>query len=253
MQLGLPRLRDLTFEPCILVPTYDNPDTIRRVVEEACRHLAAVIVVDDGSAAPGREAAAALAAAKLAHVHRREENGGKGAAVKAGFRVARTLGYTHALQVDADGQHRLDDIPRFLDAARAQPEALILGAPAFDRSAPRGRIIGRQITRFWTNVETGGRVIQDPMCGFRVYPLDAAIAAGASGDAMDFDPEIAVRMFWRGTPVVNLSTKVRYVSRQEGGVSHFRFFRDNVLISWMHTRLFFGALFRLWRFPKAAP
>lgn len=243
----------MTFEPCILVPTYDNPATIRRVVEEARRHLPAVIVVDDGSGPAGRDAAAELVVAKLAHVHRRDENGGKGAAVKDGFRVARTLGYTHALQIDADGQHRLDDIPRFLEAARVRPEALILGAPAFDESAPRGRIIGRQITRFWTNVETGGRVIQDPMCGFRVYPLEAAIAAGASGDAMDFDPEIAVRMVWRGTPVVNLSTQVRYVSKADGGVSHFRLFRDNVLISWMHTRLFFGALFRLWRFPKVAP
>ena len=241
----------MTFLPCILVPTFDNPETIRRVVTDARRHLTDVIVVDDGSAEAGAAAARALAEEKLAHLHRRDANGGKGAAVKDGFRVARSLGFSHALQVDADGQHVLDDIPRFLEAARARPDALVLGAPAFDASAPRGRLVGRQITRFWTNVETGGRVIQDPMCGFRVYPLDAAIAAGARGDAMDFDPEVAVRLVWRGTPVVNLPTRVRYIPKEEGGVSHFRLFRDNVLISWMHTRLFFGALFRLWRFPKA--
>lgn len=235
----------MTFRPCILVPTYDNPATLRRVVEDARAHLPEIVVVDDGSGEPGSLAARALGEEKLAYVHRRETNGGKGAAVKDGFRVAKRLGYTHALQVDADGQHQLDDIPAFLEKAREQPEALVLGAPVFDESAPKGRLVGRQITRFWTNVETGGRVIQDPMCGFRVYPLDAAIRAGARGDAMDFDPEVAVRMYWDGTPVVNVPTRVRYVPKEEGGVSHFRLFRDNVLISWMHTRLFFGAIARV--------
>jgi glycosyltransferase involved in cell wall biosynthesis len=167
--------------------------------------------------------------------HHREGNGGKGAAVTTGFHLARELGYSHALQVDADGQHELEDLPTFLEAARDQPEALVLGAPRYDESAPRGRLIGRQITRFWTNIETGGRVIDDPMCGFRVYPLAAACeVADRCGTRMDFDIEVAVRMVWFGCPVINLPTRVHY---PEGGVSHFQMFGDNVRISWMHSRL----------------
>jgi polyprenyl-phospho-N-acetylgalactosaminyl synthase len=233
------------FRPCALIPTYDNPRTLRAVVERVRAQVADVVVVDDGSAEPGRREAARLAEDGLARVTRRARNGGKGAAVKTGFRFAHELGYTHALQVDADGQHALADIPRFLEAAARAPEALILGAPIYDHTAPRGRLVGRKITLFWTRVEAGRDVIADPMCGFRVYPLAAALAAPRTGDRMDFDIEIAVRMAWMGVPIVNLPTKVRYLSREEGGVSHFRMFRDNVRISWMHTRLACTALF--WR------
>ena len=225
------------FRPCVLIPTYDNPATIRSVVLRARELLEDVVVVDDGSGPEGRAACEALAAEGLAHVVHRERNGGKGAAVKTGFAEAYRLGYTHSLQVDADGQHDLADVPRFLEVARANPDALVLGAPRFDASAPRARQVGRKITIFWVNFETGGRVIEDPMCGFRVYPLADAAALRVSADMMDFDPEVAVRLVWRGVPVINLPTKVRYVSRDEGGVSHFRLFKDNLLISWMHTRL----------------
>lgn len=140
----------------------------------------------------------------------------------------------------------MEDIPRFISAARSQPDALIAGSPVFDDSAPRARLIGRKITRFWTRVETyGKRVIEDSMCGFRVYPLVAAMRANTKGDAMDFDPEIAVRMVWDRVPVVNLPTRIVYLDDDQGGVSHFRLVRDNVLISWMHTRLVFGAIARI--------
>jgi glycosyltransferase involved in cell wall biosynthesis len=227
----------MAFRPCVLVPTYNNPATLRDVVLRVREHLADVVVVDDGSGPEARAVCEALAAEGLARVHHRPRNGGKGAAVKDGFREARGVGYSHALQVDADGQHAIDDIPRLLDAARAQPDALVLGQPIFDASAPKARRYGREITRFWTAVEAGGPIIGDPMCGFRVYPLDAAIASATRGDAMDFDPEIAVRMVWLGVPVVHVPTRVRYIPRAEGGVSHFRMVRDNALISWMHTRL----------------
>jgi glycosyltransferase involved in cell wall biosynthesis len=234
--------------PCVLVPTYDNPATIRSVVESARGYVDDVVVVDDGSGPEGRRAVEELARLSLARVVHRPQNGGKGAAVKTGFLAARELGCTHALQVDADGQHETADIPRFLEASRAAPEALVLGAPVFDASAPKARLVGRKITQFWTNLETFGRVVHDPMCGFRVYPLDAAIAARARGNAMDFDPEIAVRLCWAGVPILNIPTRVRYVSAADGGVSHFRMGRDNVLISWMHTRMVFGAIARLpWR------
>lgn len=245
------------FRPCILVPTYDNPRTVRDVVTRVREHLAHVVVVDDGSATEGRAAVEALGRDELAHVTHRARNGGKGAAVKTGFAFARELGYTHALQVDADGQHALEDVPRFLAIARENPSGLVLGQPRFDGTAPIGRKIGRQITVFWTWVEAGP-VIGDAMCGFRVYPLEAALrVAGPTGDRMDFDPEIAVRIAWTGAPVIQVPTNVRYVSRAEGGVSHFKLFLDNWLISRMHTRLVFhrvmSAIFRRPLVPALPP
>lgn len=232
-----------------VVPTYDNPRTVGDVVLGLRRHLDAVIVVDDGSAAPGRDACDALARDGLATVVHRPRNGGKGAAVKTGLAAAQDAGFSHALQVDADGQHDLGDVPRLLDAARARPEALVLGAPRFDETAPAARRVGRKITAFWVAVEVGRGVIDDAMCGFRVYPVVPAVAARARGDAMDFDPEIAVRLVWAGLPVVNVPTRVRYVSADDGGVSHFRLLRDNLLISRLHARLsierFFTRLLRL--------
>lgn len=237
---------------CALVPTYDNPATIRGVVERLREHLEDVIVVDDGSGAEGRAACESIAADGLAVVVHREENGGKGAAVKTGLAEARRRGFTHALQIDADGQHEMADVPRLLDASRKQPEALVLGQPVFDESAPKSRRTARKITVFWIAFEAGRGVIGDALCGFRVYPVDAALAVGARGNAMDFDPEIAVLLSWTGRPVVNVPTHVRYLDASEGGVSHFRMFRDNVAISWMHSRLcvrkifglLFGGLFR---------
>lgn len=235
----------MTFRPCALVPTYDNPATVRAVVERIRRWLPDVIVVDDGSGPEGREAVAALGREGLAHVHHRPVNGGKGAAVRDGFRLARERGFTHAVQLDADGQHEAADIPAFLEAARAEPRALVLGRPIFDATAPNVRMRGRLVSRFFTDLETGRRVIADPLCGYRVYPVEAALASGTSGDRMEFDIEIAVRMAWNGCPVVNVPTRVRYVPRSEGGVSHFRMFRDNVRISWIHTRLCTVAVLRL--------
>lgn len=234
------------FRLCALVPTYDNPATVRSVVERIRGHVSHVIVVDDASGSAGRAACEQIASDQLAHVVHRAHNGGKGAAVKTGLAAAQELGYTHALQLDADGQHAFEDIPRFIAAASANPTALVLGAPLFDASAPSSRQAGRKVTAFWIRLETGEGVISDAMCGFRVYPVAAALAARAWGNAMDFDPEIAVKMVWGGAPVVNLPTRVRYLDEGEGGVSHFRLFADNALISWMHTRLMvrrvFGAL-----------
>jgi predicted LPLAT superfamily acyltransferase len=231
---------------CVVIPTYDNPETIAAVVRGAQTWVPDVVVVDDGSAEAGRAAVDALRDMPGMHVLRREKNGGKGAAVKDGLRLAHELGFSHALQVDADGQHLLEDIPRFVEAARECPEALVLGEPKFDASVPKGRLHGRKITTFFTRVEMRGRrTIHDPMCGFRVYPLDEALLAKARGNAMDFDIEIAVRMAWRGVPIVNLPTQVRYVGATEGGVSHFRMVRDNWLISCMHVRLVLGAILRL--------
>lgn len=228
------------FRLCAVVPTYDNPRTVRGVVERLRAHLDQVIVVDDGSGPDGRAACAALAADGLAIVHHRAQNGGKGRAVKTGFAEAAARGFTHAFQVDADGQHDLACLPDFLAAARAQPTALVLGYPVYDATAPRTRTTARKVTKFWVDVETGKGTITDALIGCRVYPVAAALASGTRGDRMDFDVEIAVRLARAGVPVVNLPVRVRYLSADEGGISHFRPVRDIVALSWMHSRICTG-------------
>jgi glycosyltransferase involved in cell wall biosynthesis len=239
----------ISFRPCVLIPTYNNPMTIRSVVEQAKGYLSDVIVIDDGSAAPGREACAELARAGLARVHHCEKNGGKGAAVKVGFAWAEQLGFTHAVQVDGDGQHDLGQIPSFLALAQLHPEALILGMPVYDHTLNKGRYVARLVTRFWNYLEVQGPTIGDSMCGFRVYPLAAAIAAGTRGNRMDFDIEIPVRMVWQGVRVINASVGVRYLTSEEGGISHYQTFRDTARISWTHTKLMVELIFRTLTWP----
>jgi glycosyltransferase involved in cell wall biosynthesis len=230
---------------CAVIPTYDNPATVADVVESVRKHVDRVILVDDGSGDEARAIAKDLADRGLAQVCFREQNGGKGAAVKTGLDAALAAGMTHALQIDADGQHDPDDIPRFLEASKKAPNALVLGQPVFDASAPKSRLWGRKVSIFWCMIETASTKIGDPLCGFRVYPVDAAVRAAARGHAMDFDPEIAVRLVWDGLPVVHVPTRVRYLSQEEGGVSHYKGFEDTVRISLMHASLCFRGLWRL--------
>lgn len=171
-------------------------------------------------------------------------NRGKGAAVMTGLRTAYTDGFSHALQVDADGQHNLDDIPAMIARAESEPNALISGLPQYDDSVPKGRLYGRYLTHFWVWIETLSFDIQDSMCGFRVYPLAATerlFLSHALGERMDFDIEVLVRLYWQGVPVVHIPTRVIY---PEDGISHFQGFKDNVRISAMHSQLFFGMLLR---------
>lgn len=235
----------VAFRPCAVIPTFDNSATLRKVVESVRVHLQKVIVVDDGSAAQGRAVVDDLANGKLAHVLFRTTNGGKGAAVVDGLRRARELGYSHALQIDADGQHDLRDIPRFLAAARAHPTALVTGRPVFDSSAPVSRRIARTISIVWVDLETGGRHILDPLCGFRVYPVETTLAARPRALRMGHDPEVAVKLYWLGAPVVNIDTRITY---PPDGVSHYHLLWDNLEMTWTHTRLCLQAAPRLaWR------
>jgi glycosyltransferase involved in cell wall biosynthesis len=240
---------------CAIIPTYENARTLEGVVRDTQRHVDSVIVVDDGSGAEARAVTERLGEAGLVHPVFREQNGGKGAAVKSGLARAAELGFTHALQIDADGQHTAEDIPRLVEASRAAPTALVLGQPVFDETAPAGRRFARKISIFWCAVETASRRVGDPLCGFRVYPVDAALAVDARGDAMDFDPEIAVRLVWADHPIVHVLTRVRYLSREVGGVSHYRGVRDTLLISWMHTRLCIEGILRIfgWRPRRRRP
>jgi glycosyltransferase involved in cell wall biosynthesis len=207
----------------------------------------ACIVVDDGSDAASAAQLDALGAEPGVTLVRLPSNQGKGAAVVAGLRAAAARGYSHALQIDADGQHDASQIGAFVDAARARPDAVICGVPRYDASVPRGRLVGRYATHVWVWINTLSLAIRDSMCGFRVYPLAPTIALADSeplGRRMDFDTEVLVRLHWRGVPVVNRPTPVTYPA---GGLSHFRLWHDNWLISRMHTRLFFGML---WRAPR---
>ena len=181
-------------------------------------------------------------------VLRLARNRGKGAAVLHGLRAAAAAGFTHALVMDADGQHPAARIPDFMAASRAAPAAMILGHPVFDASAPALRVRGRRVSNFWAGLETLGAGIGDSLFGFRVYPIAALIGVMERTRWMrrfDFDPEAAVRLCWRGVRPVNLPAEVRYLRPEEGGVSHFRYGRDNLLLTWMHVRLMLGLLLRL--------
>jgi len=172
-------------------------------------------------------------------------NQGKGGAVQTGLKVAYSQGFTHALQIDADGQHDLNDVDKMLSESKNHPKALISGKPIYDDSVPKHRYYARNITHFWVWIETLSFQIKDTMCGYRVYPLAATVellCQKAIGKRMDFDIEIMVRLYWQKIECRFIPTAVEY---PEDGVSHFRAFDDNVLISWMHTKLFFGMLMRV--------
>ncbi|MFP1726846.1 glycosyltransferase family 2 protein [Lonsdalea quercina] len=234
------------FLPCVVIPCYNHGGMMPGVLARLASFDLPVFIVDDGSETATRQQLEKLAREndRVALV-RLAKNQGKGAAVIVGFETAAAAGYTHALQVDADGQHQIEDIPRLLDDARAYPESLISGRPRYDASVPKSRLYGRYVTHFWVWVETLSLSIKDSMCGFRVYPLAATLALTSQrtiGRRMDFDTEIMVRLYWQGTASRFIETRVTY---PDNGISHFDALRDNLRISWMHTRLFFGMLPRI--------
>jgi len=237
----------MSFAPCIVIPIYNHKDAIGSTVAHLVVHGLPVFVVDDGSDEATQRVLTALAEQHAGQMTllRLPVNGGKGAAVMAGLRAARAAGYTHALQIDADGQHDAADVPRFLDAARAEPGAVILGRPVYDESVPKSRLYGRYLTHVWVWIETLSFQIRDSMCGFRLYPLDVVCALIDSVELptrMDFDIEILVRLHWRRIAFRAIPTRVTYAT---DGVSHFDVLWDNVRISRSHTRLVAGMLLRL--------
>lgn len=236
----------MSFVPAIVIPIYNHRATIADVVARLSAYELPIFIVDDGSDEATQRTLAAIAAGEpRARLSRLPRNSGKGPAVMHGLRAAFAAGCTHALQVDADGQHDLADVPRFLELGRARPDAVVAGCPIYDASAPASRRYGRYITHFWVWVETLSFAIGDSMCGFRLYPLAASVALMKRDRLparMNFDTEMIVRLFWMGLPVVNLPTRVIY---PQGGLSHFRMWRDNLRISWMHIRLCAGMLVRL--------
>ncbi|NNB53290.1 glycosyltransferase family 2 protein [Pseudomonas fragi] len=241
--------------PCAVIPVYNHETVVPAVVDALLAAGLPCVLVDDASSPACAAVLEHLALGDNIFLIRLAVNQGKGGAVMAGLREASRLGFTHALQVDADGQHDLRDVATFMQVSQQNPEALICGYPQYDASVPKGRLYARYLTHVWVWINSLSLQIPDSMCGFRVYPLAPSLALINSvklGKRMDFDPEILVRLAWRNQPMRWLPTKVHYPL---DGLSHFRLFHDNALISGMHTKLFFGMLLRLpsilWRRCKA--
>jgi glycosyltransferase involved in cell wall biosynthesis len=235
------------FRPCIVIPFYRHEHAIAALVARLRPFGLPTYLVDDGSGEQSRSILDALAMGESAWLRllRHAHNTGKGAAVRTGFEAAIADGHTHAVQIDADGQHETSDIPRLLEVARADPAALITGEPRFDSNIPRARLYGRSFSNALVWIHTLSRSIPDAMCGFRVYPLATSLEVWRTetvGDRMDFDTEIMVRMYWRGSAVIGVPTPVRYPS---DGVSHFAYWSDNLRITRMHFRLLAGMLRRM--------
>jgi glycosyltransferase involved in cell wall biosynthesis len=233
----------------VLIPSYNPGALVFRTLAAARACWAPVWVIVDGSTDGTAEQLAQLSAADPSlRVLQLPRNSGKGAAVLHGLKCAAAAGFTHALTLDSDGQHPAEMIPQFMAASQANPRAMILGEPQFDSSAPSVRVQGRRVSNWWANLETLWAGIHDSLFGFRVYPIHELIRIMRWHPWMrrfDFDVEAAVRLSWRGVPVINIRAPVSYIRTEDGGVSHFRYGRDNVLLSWMHLRLFAGFLLRL--------
>lgn len=233
----------------VLIPSYNTGARLFDTVAAARAVWSPVWVVVDGSTdGTGLELQRRAANDPGLRVILRARNGGKGAAILDGLRAASAEGFTHALTMDADGQHPASAIPEFMAVSQAEPDAFVLGVPVFDASAPRLRVVGRRVSNGWANLETLWAGIGDSLCGFRVYPIAAlqeVMERGVWMRRFDFDPEAAVRMCWHGLRPLIRPAPIRYLTPEEGGVSHFNYVRDNLLLTWMHTRLFFGFVWRL--------
>jgi len=234
----------------ILVPSYNTGPILEKTVREILENWQPVWVVIDGSDDHSDELLKPLETQfpSALRVIRLPRNTGKGAAVFTGIKEARQQGFTHVLTMDADHQHPAQSIHDFMQKSAQNPEVMILGEPVFDASAPALRVQGRKISNAFANLETLGWGIHDSLFGMRVYPISPLIQVMEStrwARRFDFETEAAVKLAWQGVRVINLPTPVKYLTEQEGGVSQFRYVRDNTLLTWMHTRLLIGFILRL--------
>lgn len=233
----------------VLIPSYNPGEKVFETLAAARAQWSPVWVVVDGSTDGTTERLLALAETDPGlRVLVLPENQGKGAAILHGLLEAQRAGFTHVLTMDADGQHPADRIPDFMRQSRQSPDAMILGKPVFATDAPKLRVYGRQVSNTWVNLETLWMGIGDSLFGFRVYPIEPLKKIMLRHRWMrrfDFDPEAVVRLCWAGVRPINVPTAVRYFTAEEGGVSHFNYLRDNLLLTGMHTRLFLEFLWRL--------
>ncbi len=231
----------------LLIPSYNSGPRLVEVVRAAASCWNPVRVLIDGSSdgSPERLRSAAIEGVQVWSL---AQNSGKGAAVLYGMQIAYSQGFTHALVMDSDGQHSPQHISVFMEASRAEPEAMILGQPLFGPDAPRERVYGRRIGNWFTTLATLGGDIRDSLFGFRIYPLEPSLKilqAIQTARGFDFDTELAVRLYWDGVPPRNLTCPVYYPIDQEEGISHFCYFRHNFLLAGTHLRLFCGMLKRI--------
>lgn len=233
----------------MLIPSYNTgPKLVETVAAARAQWSPVWVVIDgstDGSVGLLRDLVASDPAFRLLEL---PVNAGKGAALLHGLQAALAAGFTHALTMDADGQHPAQLIATFMQESQRRPEVMVLGQPVFDASAPLLRVRGRRVSNGWTRLETLGAGIGDSLFGFRVYPIGALVEVMQRQRWMrrfDFDTEAVVRLAWRGIKPINLPAPVRYLTPQEGGVSHFRYGRDNLLLTWMHLRLMLEFVVRL--------
>ncbi len=239
------------FKPCIIIPVYNHGKLLQGCITKILSHNIALIIIDDGSNLETQKILQKISANNSQIIlHHLKENQGKGTAMLCGFELANIQGFTHALQIDADNQHLFDDIPLFLGLAKSNPQTVINGLPIYDNSVPKSRLYGRKITNFWVAIETLSGDVKDAMCGFRVYPLKSVmeiIQKQSLSKRMGFDIEIIVRLYWSGLAIINQPTEVKYPA---DGISHFRMFKDNLEISLLHTKLFFGMIWHLFSLLK---
>lgn len=230
---------------CVVIPIYRHETTVKAVAQRISEKGFPVFLVDDGNTPEAKRVLEAVSKEiPSTTLVSYEQNMGKGYAVTKGLKAAYEAGFTHALQVDADGQHDLNAIDFFVKAARKHSENLISAFPLYDASAPKSRTQGRKITNFWVCIETLSCAIPDSMCGFRIYPLDKVVPVlkNIGNFRMGFDIEIIVRLCWKGVKMNFYPIKVQY---PEGGTSNFHVVKDNIAISWTHTKLCLGMLARL--------
>jgi glycosyltransferase involved in cell wall biosynthesis len=242
--------RTPAFRHVVILPSYNTGPRLTHVIAEVLRHWPSVLLVVDGSTDGSEKPLTELSRSEPGlSIVILPRNSGKGAAVLEGMAAASERGFSHALVMDADGQHPAEDIARFIEASRRNPSAMILGCPVFGADVPVERLYGRKLSVGMVAIETLGKAIADPLFGFRVYPVQpllAVLGTRRGGRRYDFDTEAAVRLFWAGVEPVNVSAPVRYFTRDEGGVSHFHYLRDNLVLIAMHFRLIFELVFLRW-------
>jgi glycosyltransferase involved in cell wall biosynthesis len=225
---------------------YNHGRTLEPIAEKLSVHGKPILLIDDGSNAETKgylkKAAADFPLVKL---YTLDKNRGKGNAIRVGIEKARELGLSHALQIDADGQHDTDRAGLFLEQAARNPTASIAGYPVFDESLPNIRRKGKAIANHWVRIITLSPDIPDSMCGFRVYPVETVwrlFQHYRFDKRMGIEIDLLIKMSWAGFPLLFYPIKVTY---PQDGISHYHYVRDNVRIAWVFIRSFFGMLFRL--------
>lgn len=231
---------------CFVIPVYNHPHYLESLVQHLNQFQLPIIMVNDGSNVECTNLLREIADEhQLVELVEHEVNQGKGQAVITGIFKAQELGYSHAIQLDSDGQHDWSDVQRFIEASQENPQAMVIGQPIFDASVPKKRLYGRYATHIWVWINSLSFDIKDSMCGFRVYPIESTVIVlkkASFQPRMGFDSEILVRLKWDNVPFINVPTKVVY---PEDGISHFNALRDNIGLTKAHSKLFAGMLIRL--------